>query len=64
MSDKNSAENDKFLDDLETAVRRIITNKKASKADQLSAIGHGVKLAAIRHRITGDLGDKGNFFDK
>ena len=32
---------DKFLDDLEAAVRAIIRNKKASKSDQLSAIGHG-----------------------
>jgi len=57
------ASDDKFLDDLEAAVRAIIRNKKASKADQLSAIGHGVKLAAIRHRIAGGE-DKGGFFDK
>jgi ribosomal protein S6E (S10) len=61
MSDKNSAENDKFLDDLETAVRRIITNKKASKADQLSAINAGVKIAAIKHKIRGGDDDKGFF---
>lgn len=54
---------DKFLDDLEAAVRSIINNKKASKADQLSAIAHGVKLALIRHRITGGEAEKG-FFDK
>lgn len=54
---------DKFLDDLEAAVRAIIRNKKASKSDQLSAIGHGVKLAAIRHRITGGDNEKG-FFEK
>lgn len=63
MSENNGeATNDKFLDDLEAAVRKIIKNNKASKADQLSAIGHGVKLAAIRHRITGG-GEKGGFFD-
>lgn len=62
MSDaKNGVENDKFLDDLEAAVRRIVNNKKASKADQLSAIGHGVKLAAIRHRIKGGADEKGFF---
>ena len=53
--------NDKFLDDLEEAVRTIIKNKKASKADQLSAIAAGVKIAAIRHRISG--GEEKGFFE-
>lgn len=52
---------DKFLDELEDAVRAMLKNKKASKADQLSAIAHGVKIAAIRHRIEGGTDDK-NFF--
>lgn len=63
MSDKSDTESDKFLDEMQAAVLRIVKNKKASKADQLSAINAGVKLAAIRHRVAGDIGEK-SFFDK
>ncbi len=52
---------DKFLDDLEAAVRAILNNKKASKADHLSAIGQGIKIAAIRHKISGGDTEKGFF---
>lgn len=55
-------END-FMAELEQAVRKIIRSSKTSKADKLSAIGHGTKLLAIRHKITGGDEDKG-FFSK
>jgi hypothetical protein len=50
-----------FLDELETAVRKIVRSNKASKADKLSAINAGTKLLAIRHRIQGGEDDKGFF---
>jgi len=61
-SESNGAE-DTFLKDLEDAVRAILKGKKISRADKLSAIGHGTKLLAIRHKINGGDDDKG-FFSK
>jgi hypothetical protein len=58
----NGAE-DTFLKELEAGVRAIIKSKKSSKADKLSAINAGVKIAAIKHRIMGGDGEKG-FFDR
>ena len=54
---------DPFLTEMEKAVRSIINNRKASRADKLAAINAGTKLAAIRYKINGGDGDKG-FFDK
>ena len=54
---------DEFLDELEKGVRLILKNKKSSKADKLSAINAGVRLAAIKHRInSGDTEE--SFFGK
>jgi ribosomal protein S6E (S10) len=50
---------DDFLKEMETAVRKLLKSK--NKAERLSAIGHGVKLLAIKHKITGGDDDKGFF---
>lgn len=55
---------DDFLTELETAVRKIVRSSKASKADRLNAIGQGVKLLAIKHKINGGDSDNKGFFDK
>jgi hypothetical protein len=62
MTEMNgSAKEDEFLKTMEDAVRKMLRSK--NKADKLSAIGHGVKLLAIKHKINGG-DDKGGFFDK
>lgn len=63
MSEVKSGEDD-LLKDLEAGVRGILKNRKASKADKLAAINAGVKLAAIKHKITGGGDDEQGFFDK
>ena len=64
MSELNgNGKDDDFLAVLEKGVRDIIKNRKSSKADRLSAINAGVKVAQIRHRINGGDDDKG-FFGK
>lgn len=59
----NGKKDDDFLNVLETAVRNIVKNKKASKADKLSAINAGTKLLAIRHKISSSDSEEG-FFSK
>lgn len=54
---------DQFLAELEAGVRGILKNRKATKAEKLSAITAGVKVAQIKHRINGGDDDKG-FFGK
>jgi hypothetical protein len=64
MSELNgNGKGDDFLNDLESAIRKIITNKKASKADKLSAINAGVRLAQVRHKVSGGDSEEG-FFNK
>jgi len=63
MSDVKSGKDDEFLADLESAIRKILTNRKSSKADKLAAVNAGVRLAAIRHKINGREIDEG-FFGK
>jgi ribosomal protein S6E (S10) len=52
---------DAFLTEVENSVRKLLKSK--NKAERLSAVGHAVKLLAIKHRITGG-DDKTGFFDK
>lgn len=52
-----------FLAALEKGVLDILRNKKSTKADKLSAIDKGVKLAAIKHKVNDDGEEKG-FFNK
>ncbi len=64
MSDvKTNGRDDEFLTELENGVRSILRNRKSSKADKLSAINAGVKIAAIKHKIGGG-DDKEGFFGK
>ena len=63
MSNLNSSD-DKFLKDLETSVLAILKNRKASKADKLSAINAGVKLAAIKHKVSAGGDSEEGFFGK
>lgn len=63
MTEMNGTANadDEFLKELEAGVRKIIRSNKSSKADKLSAINAGVKIAAIRHKINGGNDDQGFF---
>ena len=62
MTEMNgNGKEDDFLKTMEDAVRKMLRSK--NKADKLSAIGHGVKLLAIRYKIYGGDDAKG-FFDK
>jgi hypothetical protein len=64
MSDLNGNGKDSdFLAVLEESVRSILKNRKASKSEKLSAITAGVKVAQMRHRITGGDENEG-FFGK
>lgn len=63
MSNLNSSD-DKFLKELETSVLAILKNRKASKADRLSAINAGIKLAAIKHKVANGGDDDEGFFSK
>jgi hypothetical protein len=61
MTDKGiDGKPDVFLQELEDGVRKILKSQKATKADKLSAITAGVKIAAIKHKING--GDEEGFF--
>lgn len=64
MSELKNGQDDSFLTELETAIRGIIKNRKTSKADKLAAVNAGVKLAAIRHKITGGGAEDEGFFGK
>ncbi len=55
---------DKFLKELEVSVLAILKNRKATKSEKLQAITAGVKVAQIRHKITGGGDDETGFFDK
>jgi hypothetical protein len=50
-----------FLSILEGGVRSVLKSKKATPSERVAAISAGVKVAMIKHRISGD-GEKG-FFD-
>ena len=54
---------DQFIHELETAVRHIIKNRKTKPADRLSAVNAGVRLAAIKHKISNGEPEEG-FFGK
>ena len=55
---------DEFLDELEKSIVKIIKGTKNSKADKISAINAGVRLAAIRHKIAGAGESDEGFFSK
>ncbi len=49
-----------FQDVLEQGVRGVLSNRKATASEKLQAVAAGVKLLAIRHKISG--GDEEGFF--
>jgi hypothetical protein len=53
------AETDKFLDVLEQAVKDVLKGQ-CEPTERVAAINAGVKVAMIRHRISG--GDEDSFF--
>ena len=54
------AETDKFLDILEQGVKDVLKDRDCEQSDRVAAINAGVKVAMIRHRISG--GDEDSFF--
>ncbi len=54
------AEKSDFQDVLEKGVRGVLKSKKATASERLQAVAAGVKLLAIRHKISG--GDEEGFF--
>jgi translation elongation factor EF-1beta len=51
---------DVFIEQLEKAISKILTNPKTTAKDRNQAIANGIKLAHIKHRISPD--DDGSFF--
>lgn len=63
MSDRKHADPDgAFVDDLERSIKSVIKSRKATPAERVAAITAGVKLLAVKHKISG--GDETGFFDK
>lgn len=63
MSDRKKDDQDEVLvSELESAIRTVIKSRKASPSERVAAIGMGVKLLAVKHKING--GDDTGFFDK
>jgi hypothetical protein len=58
----HKAETDKFLDILEEGVKDVLKDKDCAQSDRVAAINAGVKVAMIRHRISGS--DEDSFFSK
>ena len=58
---KIGGSDDVFLTELENAVRAVIKNRRSKPADKLSAINAGVRLAAIKHKISGGDPEEGFF---
>jgi hypothetical protein len=64
MTDKTEGDKDeKFLDDLEQGILKVMTSRKASNAEKIAAANAGIRLAAIKYKIAGGEPDAG-FFDK
>ena len=59
---KSKAEKDEFLDALEQGVRDVLKDPDCEQRDRVAAIAAGVKVAMIRHRISGE--DEDSFFKK
>jgi hypothetical protein len=59
-SKDHKVETDKFLDILEQGVKDVLKDSECAQSDRVAAINAGVKVAMIRHRISG--GDEDSFF--
>jgi len=58
---KTAGHDDEFLQELEKAVRLVLKNRKSKPTDKLAAINAGVRLAAIKHKISNGEPDEGFF---
>jgi hypothetical protein len=58
---KNGSGDDVFLSELENAVRLVLKNRKSKPSDKLAAINAGVRLAAIKHKISNGDPEEGFF---
>lgn len=60
-SEKPVEQADPLLTALEKGITDVLSNAEATVKDKMAAIAAGVKVAAIKHKISG--GDQGGFFD-
>lgn len=51
-----------FMETLESGIRAVLENKKATMKDRIDAINAGTKLMLIRHKIKDTGGESGSFF--
>jgi hypothetical protein len=58
---KPEGRDDVFLTELENAVRLVLKNRKSKPTDKLAAINAGVRLAAIKHKISNGDPEEGFF---
>ena len=58
---KETGANEDFLDTLERGVRNVLRNKDATASEKVAAITSGVKIAMVRHKISGS--DEKGFFE-
>jgi hypothetical protein len=56
-----NGDSDEFLKALMDGVRKVLDNRKANPSERMAAVNAGVKLLAIRHKISD--GDGKGFFD-
>jgi hypothetical protein len=62
---KTEADKDeKFLDDLEEGILKVLNSRKASNAEKVAAANAGIRLAAIKYKIAGGDVEPNGFFDK
>jgi hypothetical protein len=52
MSDAKKDKDGKFLDDLEKGILKVMRAAKSTNEQKIAAINAGVRLAAIRHKVT------------
>jgi hypothetical protein len=58
--DEANGASEDFMTTLEDGVKQVLKNRKATASERMAAVQAGVKLLAIRHKISGD-GEKGFF---
>jgi len=58
--DTDNAASAEFLAVLEDGVKKVLSNKRSTPSERMAAVNAGVKLLAIRHKISG--GDDEGFF--
>lgn len=53
---------DKFVSDLEAAIKAVLDDPSSESKDRINAINAGVKLAMVKHKVGGSE-KEGSFFD-